>query len=157
MSAALKRMKSVVETKIPMISSCSVKNSPILQIMRFVKSSTRITTMRLMIIRNSSFNLFMYLINTQKFDLQRARILQVDDNRSKLRMNPFKKSLPHQPRNQSNSPLKEVFSPKKEMFRSLYGQSFGGDQFKGQVDRGNLLSTLGMSNWRGKHKSQSKK
>lgn len=112
---------------------------------------------RLMIIKNSSFNLSMYLINTQKFDLQRARIIQVDDNRSKLRTNLFKKSLPHQTKNQSNSPLKEVFSPKKEMFRSLYGQSFGADQYKGQADRGNLLSTLGMSNWRGKHKSQNKK
>lgn len=98
----------------------------------------------------------MYFLHTQKFDLQRARILQVDDNRARIRVNPFKKSLPHQVRNLSNSPLKNVLSPKKEMFRSLYGQSFG-EQEKPQSERGSLLSTLGMNSWRGKHKSLNKK
>ena len=44
------------------------------------------------------------------------------------------------------------------MFRSLYGHSFGGGgggENKGE--RGHLLSTLGMNNWRGKNKSLSKK
>lgn len=41
------------------------------------------------------------------------------------------------------------------MFRSLYGHSFGGGENRGE--RGHLLSTLGMNNWRGKNKSLSKK
>ena len=44
------------------------------------------------------------------------------------------------------------------MFRSLYGHSFGaGHSGEGKNERTNLLSTLGMNNWRGKHKSLSKK
>lgn len=42
------------------------------------------------------------------------------------------------------------------MFRSLYGHSFGGGG-ENRGERGHLLSTLGMNNWRGKNKSLSKK
>ncbi len=56
-------------------------------------------------------------------------------------------------RNHSNSPLKDILSPKKEMIRSLYGHSFANPEAK----ESKLLSTLGMNNWRGKHKSLNKK
>jgi len=92
----------------------------------------------------------------ENYDLQRARIVQVDD-KGKGRPNPFKKANLHQNRNNSNSPLKDILSPKKEMFRSLYGHSFGGGGGGENKERGHLLSTLGMNNWRGKNKSLSKK
>jgi hypothetical protein len=57
-------------------------------------------------------------------------------------------------KNNSNSPSQKTVSPKKEMFRSLYGQSFGQEV---KVEHTQQLSTLGMSNWRGRHKSLSKK
>ena len=93
--------------------------------------------------------------HNQNFDLQKARIVQVEELKHKIRHNPFKKPNLHQVRNHSNSPLKNIVSPKKEMFRSLYGHSFGMNENK--PERGNLLSTLGMNSWRAKNKSLSKK
>jgi hypothetical protein len=57
-------------------------------------------------------------------------------------------------KHQSKSPLKENPSPKKDMFRSLYGQNFNTEP---KQEHGQLLSTLGISNWRGKHRSLNKK
>jgi len=42
------------------------------------------------------------------------------------------------------------------MFQSLYGHAFRGGPDNSK-EKGNLLSTLGMGNWRGRHKSLNKK
>lgn len=72
----------------------------------------------------------MYSPYTQHFDLQRARIVHIEDNKTKPRINIFKRSNLRQPKNNSNSPYKDIQSPKKEMFRSLYGHSFATEQAK---------------------------
>lgn len=58
-------------------------------------------------------------------------------------------------RNLSNSPVKDMASPKKEMIRSLYGHSFAAETKEAKEAK--LLSTLGLNNWRGKHKSPNRK
>ena len=102
---------------------------------------------------NLSSNRTMYARPKQNFDLQKARVVQVEDVKGKSKVNPLKRSNYHMLK---NSPQKDSVSPKKEMFRSLYGHSFGPDQQKSS-EKGSLLSTLGMNNWRGKHKSLNRK
>lgn len=55
-------------------------------------------------------------------DLQKSRIVKFQDNINKGNLL-HRKNDPTN-RNQSNSPAKDMLSPKKEMFRSLYGHSF---------------------------------
>ena len=49
------------------------------------------------------------------------------------------------------SPIKPIFSPKKELFRSLYGHSFLDGRPENSTNQ--LLSTLGINHWRGRNKS----
>ena len=78
----------------------------------------------------------------------------MEDGKGKQRTNILKRNSFNPLKNKSNSPHKDGISPKKEMFRSLYGNSFLPDQ---RQEKGHLLSTLGMNNWRGRHKSLNKK
>ncbi len=80
-------------------------------------------------------------------------MVQVED-KNKQRAGPLKRNNFNPIKNKSISPHKEGLSPKKDMFRSLYGNSFIQEP---RQEKGHLLSTLGMSNWRGRHKSLNKK
>ena len=59
---------------------------------------------------------------TKTYDLQKSRIIKIQDNNNRGVL-VHRKNEPAN-RNHSNSPAKDMLSPKKEMIRSLYGHSF---------------------------------